>query len=112
MSIKAMASIVAAVAFTVIAARNAEPSAAMGSPWLRHAVQVNDALPPWHPPIEAGRLPPGHPPVGPRDPRLPEGHPPIPWMEPDCPAGAAPTSPDGIEREGDFLREEPPVIST
>lgn len=113
MSTRPMLAIVAAVAFTVVAARDDAPSPALRSPWLRDAVPVDDgALPSWHPPVALGRLPPGHPPVGPRFPGLPEGHPPIPWTEPGCPAGAAPAAPDPIERDGDFLGDEPVVIST
>lgn len=112
MSTRAMVSIVAAVAFAAVAARSPESSTALRSPWLRDAIPVDGALPSWHPPVTAGRLPPGHPPIAPAYPRLPEGHPPIPWLEPGCPAGAAPTAPDPIERQGDFLREAETVIST
>jgi hypothetical protein len=112
MSSKAMAAIVAAVAFTAFAARNGESSSVARSPHARPAMAFAQGLPSWHPPVVAGRLPPGHPPVAPQLPRLPEGHPPIPWLDPGCPAGAAPVPRDGMEREGDSLRDAPPVIST
>jgi hypothetical protein len=109
MSIKAMAAIVVAVAITAIAAREVQPSASMQSPWLREAVQVNEALPPGHPPIPEGRLPQGHPPID-RAPNLPPGHPPIPWMEPRCPG---PDLDDGVIEGGQgFMRDAQEVIST
>jgi hypothetical protein len=89
MSVKATAGIVAAVAITILAARDVAPAAADANPWLRGTLPVAEPLPPGHPPIAGSRLPGWHPPVEQSYPRLPEGHPPIPSMEPGCPGRRA-----------------------
>ena len=106
MSLKAMTSVVAAVAFAVIAARDVRPAQTDPAVWSRGApLQINEALPPGHPPIP-GRLPPGHPPLD-LQPRLPEGHPPIPGVGPGCPGQR------GMPDAGIVLgRDEREVIST
>ncbi|HXW10410.1 MAG TPA: hypothetical protein VD737_07335 [Steroidobacteraceae bacterium] len=109
MSVKSMAAIVAAVAMTVVAARDLRPAELARSPWLRNAVPVHEALPPGHPPIPGQRLPQGHPPVERAYPDLPPGHPPIPWAQPGCPGQF------GFPDEGigvGFGRDERAVIST
>lgn len=107
MSVKAMAAIVAAVAMTVVAARDLRPAEIAHSPWLRDTVSVHEALPPGHPPIPGQPLPKGHPPVGRASPDLPPGHPPIPWAQPGCPY---PLPDEGID--AGFDRDERAVIST
>ena len=109
MSVKAMAAIVAAVAMTVIAAREVQPTEVPRNPWLRDAVRVHEALPPGHPPIPDSHLPPGHPPIERAVPDLPEGHPPIPGAQPGCPGRFG--WPDE-EVDAGFDRDEREVIST
>ena len=109
MSVKAMAAIVAAVAMTVVAARDLRPAEMARSPWLRDAVPVHESLPPGHPPISGQRLPKGHPPVERAYPDLPPGHPPIPWAQPGCP-GQFNFPDEGID--AGFERDERAVIST
>ena len=107
MSVKTMATIVAAVAMTVVAARDLRPAEPERNPWLRGAVPVHEALPPGHPPIPGEFLPKGHPPIERAAPELPPGHPAIPWAQPGCPYSL----PDeGID--AGFDRDERAVIST
>ena len=88
MSVKAMAGVIAAVAFTVVAARDVAPGAAQSAAWSIDApLRVNGALPPGHPPVPSRGLPQGHPPID--GPQLPDGHPPIPWAGDGCPGQRA-----------------------
>lgn len=109
MSVKAMAGIVAAVAITIVAARDVQPAAADRSPLLRQTLPIHETLPPGHPPIAEDGLPPGHPPIDEAYPGLPEGHPPIPWSQPGCPGQRG--MPDESIGAG-FGRDDGAIIST